>query len=102
MAARIGHMHYLSDQNYEKVRDFFIKYHDRVLYGTDIGMRSETLTSGERFHNQWFSDWKFLATNELMESDLIGKEVKGLKLPKHIINDIYFNNAKAWYPKIGF
>jgi predicted TIM-barrel fold metal-dependent hydrolase len=102
MAAPIGHMHYLSDRDYDKVRNFFIKYHDRILYGTDMGMPSETVKSGDRFHDTWYSDWKFLVTDEMMKSDLISKEVKGLRLPKDVIDDIYFNNAKTWYPKIGF
>jgi len=95
-------MHYLSDLDYDNVRDFFITHHDRILYRTDMGMSSETLTSGDRFQNQWFSDWIFLATGDMMESDLIVKEVKGLKLPKNVIDDNYFNNAIVRYPKIGF
>ena len=102
MAARIGHMHYHSDNDYEKTRQFFIKYHDRILYGTDMGMNSESVKSGERFHEQWFNDWRYLATDEEFESVLINKQVKGLKLPTRVIDDIYFNNSVAWYPKIGF
>lgn len=102
MAARIGHMHYQSDKDYEKTRQFFIKYHNRILYGTDMGMSSENVKSGDRFYNQWFGDWKYLATDEEFESDLINKKVKGLRLPKKIIDDIYFNNSVSWYPNIGF
>lgn len=102
MAARIGHMHYQSDKDYEKTRQFFIKYHDRILYGTDMGMSSENVKSGDRFYNQWFSDWRYLATDEEFESDLINKKVKGLRLPKKVIDDIYFNNSINWYPRIGF
>lgn len=102
MAARIGHMHYQSDMDYEKTRLFFIKYHDRILYGTDMGVDSESATNGARFHDYWFADWRYLATDEEFESEIIGKKVKGLQLPKNVIDDIYFNNAVSWYPKIGF
>lgn len=102
MAARIGHMHYHSDNDYEKTRQFFIKYHDRILYGTDMGMNSENVKSGDRFHNYWFGDWRYLATDEEFHSDLINKKVKGLRLPKTVIDDIYYNNSMRWYPKIGF
>ncbi|MDX1285466.1 MAG: amidohydrolase family protein, partial [Draconibacterium sp.] len=36
MAARMGDLFYQTRDNREKVRDFFIKYQDRLLYGTDI------------------------------------------------------------------
>ena len=102
MAARIGHMHYHSNKDYEKTRQFFIKYHDRILYGTDMGTESETATSGEGFHDYWYSDWRYLATDKEFESKFINQEIKGLKLPKNIIDDIYFNNSNNWYPGISF
>lgn len=102
MAARIGHMHYHSNIDYEKTRQFFIKYHDRILYGTDMGMNSLSVKSGDGFHEKWFMDWKYLATDGAFESGLINKKVKGLRLPKVVIDDIYFNNSMKWYPKIGF
>ena len=102
MAARIGHMHYHSSRDYEKTRQFFIDYHDRILYGTDMGTESEMATSGDGFHDNWYSDWRYLATDEAFESEYIGKKVKGLRLPKDVIDDIYFNNSMSWYPGIGF
>ena len=102
MAARIGHMHFHSDRDYEKTRLFFIKYRDRILYGTDMGVNSELATSGGEFHDYWFADWRYLATNEEFESNFIKRKVKGLRLPKKVVDDIYFNNAVSWYPKIGF
>jgi predicted TIM-barrel fold metal-dependent hydrolase len=35
-AARIGQLQYQSIQNWQKVHDFFIKYQDRIMYGTDL------------------------------------------------------------------
>jgi len=102
MAARIGHMHYHSDKDYEKTRQFFIKYHDRILYGTDMGTDSEMATSGESFHQYWYGDWVYLATAEQFESRFVNKMVKGLRLPKEVIDDIYYNNSIKWYPRIGF
>jgi len=37
MAARICHLQYQSSKDRERVRNFCIKYQDRLLYGTDIG-----------------------------------------------------------------
>ena len=36
MSARICHLQYQSAKDREKVRDFCIKYQDRLLYGTDL------------------------------------------------------------------
>ena len=36
IAARMTQIQYQSNQNPKKVRDFFIKYQDRLMYGTDI------------------------------------------------------------------
>jgi predicted TIM-barrel fold metal-dependent hydrolase len=36
MAARIEHIKQQSRESYKKVRDFFIHYQDRILYGTDM------------------------------------------------------------------
>ena len=36
MAARICHLQYQSQRTAIKVRDFCIKYQDRLLYGTDL------------------------------------------------------------------
>ena len=36
MAARMSQLQYQSVRNYDKVRNFFIKYQDRLLYGTDL------------------------------------------------------------------
>ena len=36
IAARMTQIQYQSNQDREKVRDFFIKYQDRLMYGTDI------------------------------------------------------------------
>ena len=36
MAARICHLEYQSAKDRERVRDFCIKYQDRLLYGTDL------------------------------------------------------------------
>jgi predicted TIM-barrel fold metal-dependent hydrolase len=36
MAARMSQVQYQSVRDYDKVRNFFIKYQDRLLYGTDL------------------------------------------------------------------
>ena len=101
MAARIGHMHFHSDLDYEKTRSFFITYADRILYGTDMGVRSEEVTSGDGFHDYWYGDWKYLATDMVMQSRFINKDVKGLRLPKEALDKIYYANAVRWYSDVN-
>ncbi len=101
MAARIGQLFYQTAEDREKVRDFFIKYQDRLLYGTDI-----TDTGGDkeafqkRMHENWLRDWQYLVTNDKMTSDLIDGEFKGLQLPKEVVNKIYAENYKEWFKSL--
>ncbi len=98
MAARMGQLFYQTKNEREKVRSFFIKYQDRILYGTDI---LDTGGDKEKFfkymHSTWTTDWEYLVTDNKMTSDLIDGEFRGLKLPKDVVDKIYFLNAKKWY-----
>ncbi len=98
LAARMGQLFYQTRENHDKVRDFFIKYQDRILYGTDIidnGGDAESFH--KKMHETWLRDWEYLTTGNTMKSDLIDGEFKGLKLPKEVIDKIYAENAKIWY-----
>ena len=98
MAARMGQLFYQTRENREKVRDFFIKYQDRILYGTDIidsGQEKEQFQN--RMHETWLKDWEYLVTDHKMTSNLIDGEFNGLKLPKEVVDKIYKGNAEKWY-----
>ena len=98
MAARMGDLFYQTRDDYEKVRNFFITYQDRLLYGTDIIDRGGNKESfHERMHETWLRDWEYLVTDNPMSSNLIEGEFKGLKLPKQVVNKIYATNCKNWY-----
>jgi hypothetical protein len=43
MAARMSQVQYQSVRDREKVRNFFIKYQDRLLYGTDLTLNPDAL-----------------------------------------------------------
>ena len=95
-AARMAQIQYQSVRDYAKVRAFFIKYQDRILYGTDL-----TLNPGEDAqafktvaHDYWMGDWKYLATAETQRVDDIDADAPGLALPKAVIDKIYYANAK--------
>jgi predicted TIM-barrel fold metal-dependent hydrolase len=100
MAARIPHLHNQAEKDWQKVRDFFIKYQDRILYATDFvinqNRKPEDVKKGT--HDTWFNDWKFFATNEKLVNGNTGNGFKGLKLPKKVIDKIYRQNAETWIP----
>jgi predicted TIM-barrel fold metal-dependent hydrolase len=99
MSARICHLQYQSAKDRERVRNFCIKYQDRLLYGTDMG--DNGTNNGEalakRIHGTWMDDWKYFTSNEEMKSDKFRGTFKGLKLPKEVINKIFSKNAMKWY-----
>jgi predicted TIM-barrel fold metal-dependent hydrolase len=89
-------MEYLMMAPTEKVRAFLIKYQDRVLYGTDLDLLAtaniqETIKDWE---STYMRDWKFLATNETFEHE--GRRVRGLNLPRSVLEKIYRGNALHW------
>jgi predicted TIM-barrel fold metal-dependent hydrolase len=96
LAARVCH---LQVQEREKVRDFLIRYQDRILYATDLSV------SGERFEerqawieNEWRSDWAYFATDSLMTSPNVENEFRGLDLSEEVLRKIFYSNALVWYP----
>lgn len=98
MAARMGQLFYQTAEDREKVRDFFIKYQDRLLYGTDIidhGGDREAFQ--KRLHETWLRDWEYLVTDNEMTSNLIDGKFRGLKLPKEVVDKIYSSNFRKWY-----
>jgi predicted TIM-barrel fold metal-dependent hydrolase len=98
LAARTGQLFYQTKANHKKVRDFFIKYQDRILYGTDIGEK-EDADGGfkNQNHEIWLSHWEYFVSDNTLSSSLIDGDFKGLKLPKEVVDKIYAKNAKKWY-----
>lgn len=103
LAERICHIQVQAQGNYDKVRDFFIKYQDRILYGTDKADGSEEGDPEKLralLHQEWLSDWKFFTTDETMTSWKVNGEFKGIRLPREVIEKIYFRNAEKAFPGI--
>jgi predicted TIM-barrel fold metal-dependent hydrolase len=106
LAARMSQVQYQSKSDYEKVRRFFIRYQDRILYGSDL--TKNPLTSTERAQNPpidpaqfpkeadafWRSDWAYLATATAQHIDAIQADAIGLALPRSVVDKIYFQNAR--------
>jgi hypothetical protein len=99
MSARICHLQYQSAKEREKIRNFCIKYQDRLLYGTDIGDNGTGKPEAfqKSVHDTWINDWKYFATDLEMTSDNFDGKFTGLQLPKDVVNKIFSRNATKWY-----
>jgi predicted TIM-barrel fold metal-dependent hydrolase len=94
-------MQYQSSTQRDKVRDFFIKYQDRILYATDIPQdaKADAAQLRESIHRQWLSDWKYLCTDSTMTVRDFERPFQGLKLPRETVDRIYRLNAERTFPK---
>jgi predicted TIM-barrel fold metal-dependent hydrolase len=100
LSARLMYLQYHSSQDRKKVRDFFLKYQDRILYGTDIIQDPDIDPNQfkEEVHNKWSEDWKYLTTREIMQTDEFDMSFQGLELPRQVIEKIYRINAQKLFP----
>jgi predicted TIM-barrel fold metal-dependent hydrolase len=93
-------MEYLMLAPREKVRALFIKYQDRILYGTDLDLLADASVAEtlKEWQSTYARDWKFLATGETIT--LEGRQIHGLNLPHPILRKIFRSNAIHWIPGI--
>jgi predicted TIM-barrel fold metal-dependent hydrolase len=98
MAARMGQIFYQTHADREKVREFFIKYQDRLLYATDMGDEGQEKEAlRKEMHETWLRDWRFFVTDDTLTCDLVNESYQGIKLPQHVVDKIYYQNAKKWF-----
>jgi len=102
-----GRTRYFMAQARDKVRKFFIKYQDRILYGTDRSggafnrsvqkARAREIESSRRSilerHRQFF---QYYATDDEMQWDYY--TVRGLALPKEVLQRVFYDNIVQWLP----
>jgi predicted TIM-barrel fold metal-dependent hydrolase len=102
IAARTGD---LSRQSSEKVRAFFVKYQDRVLYGSDIEIwpkEDVPRTSAERAksvrdaENHYRMTWQYYTGTGTVT--IKGKETICLNLPSAVVKKFYYKNAVRLMP----
>ncbi len=100
-----------------RLRAFFIKYQDRVLFGTDTGIGADddqmmygstgaeipTRADEERFFK---STWRYFETNDQQfesPTPIQGRwKIDGVGLPEPVLRKIYFENAARilkWKPR---
>jgi predicted TIM-barrel fold metal-dependent hydrolase len=100
MSARMAHLQLQSIKEYQRVREFLIKYQDRILYGTDITINSNEAKSDEKSQmllERWRANWIYLATDSTFRIKNLPGEVKGLHLPKNAMDKIFNKNADRFF-----
>lgn len=101
--ARIGD---LGRQDRELVRGFFIKYQDRLMFGSDRSARGQLTMTPEQLavSHAALTDalqlgWDYYATEKTV--DVNGQACQGLALPKEVLAKLFGENAKRWFPRLG-
>ncbi|MCL2744485.1 MAG: amidohydrolase [Planctomycetaceae bacterium] len=85
---------YMPAVNRDNLRDFYVGYQDRILYGTDGG----SLPVGYAV-NGYINTFAILETDETVKGSFFGDvPVKGLDLPREVLEKIYYKNALKLYP----
>lgn len=94
LSSRIGHLQLQSVKRYEAVRQFMLRYADRILYGTDAYDNPAKLEAA------LVNDWTFLATEDFGPSPEVAGQFRGLGLPEEILYQLYFGNARRIYGRL--
>jgi predicted TIM-barrel fold metal-dependent hydrolase len=110
-----GRTRYFMWQVRGKVIDFFTRYQDRIMYGTDRGananmppeeikeFKQEILGRYDLF-SRYYATEDDIPWGNIIYDDKPQPEpsytVKGLNLPKEILEKVYYKNAVHWFPGI--
>jgi predicted TIM-barrel fold metal-dependent hydrolase len=108
LAARMSNLQVQSNADTAKVRAFFVKYQDRIMYGTDLtdsapdpAARAQNPPATNDFAKEadqvWRADWRYLATPLGQRVDAINADARGLALPRAVIDKIYWKNARRFF-----
>ncbi len=76
-----------------KARDFYIKYRDRILFGTDVFAAG----SGA---GGFLNERKVLETDQVTSGLHGGPKLEGFHLPDAVLNHIYYWNAARLIPRV--
>ena len=99
-------LHDLAWQERATVRQFFIAYQDRILFGTDTVQRQaqSTVSESERQENLASVQKRYRTESAYYETGkrvlVRGREVQGLALPPAVLEKFYRISAQRWYPGV--
>ncbi|MET0536075.1 MAG: amidohydrolase family protein [Steroidobacter sp.] len=100
LAARLVHLKLQSSADREGVRQFFIRFQDRIVYATDLTRLPEQSDQAfaDEAHVVWLADWRFLSGADRLRSDDFDASFRGLALPRDVLDKIYYGNAQRLFP----
>ena len=91
---------YMSLVNRDNLRDLYIEYQDRILFGTDGGRVADNAI--DYFAGRYANSFEILETDHELGSGFFGNQsdqpIKGLDLPGEVLEKIYYKNALKLYP----
>jgi predicted TIM-barrel fold metal-dependent hydrolase len=96
----------LAIQDPDTVRQFFLAYSDRLLFGTDMVAREAFSGLPEAEQAQQLARFEAVHQREFAYYETEGpvsvanREVRGLGLPADVLDRLYYENAASWYPGI--
>ncbi|GGG79854.1 hypothetical protein GCM10007415_10200 [Parapedobacter pyrenivorans] len=98
-AERICHLQHQAVSDWQHVRDFFMAYQDRIMYGTDIvdDGSEESESFRQRINTIRKRHWQFFTTTGLMEAPKVTGAFRGMGLPRSVVDKIYRINAEKTY-----
>lgn len=100
VAARIGQLQYQSQRDRERVRRFFIRYQDRLLYGSDMSQTPDQdgAALGREAEGVWRGHWRYFNTADRFKVADLDAPVQGLALPRRVVDKLYHLNAERAFP----
>jgi len=85
---------------YENLHSFMIEYADRIVFGTDIS-RWDNPERAKGYAEQYWRAFRILETNETVPGGFFSQnEIRGLALPRDVLEKIYYQNAARIYPRV--
>lgn len=86
------------------MRDLFLRYPERIIFGTDVVMRiphsamnlSERAEAVSCLRQTYQAHFQYFETDDLVQCD--GQSSRGIALSSEILERFYLSNARAWYP----
>lgn len=101
-AERLGQMMLLDR---DEVRSFFIRYQDRILYGSDLVFnlfdddRTDVEALVKRAESVWQSELTWLSSAQHVTTRQ--GSGRGLALPDVVLGKILMSNAERWLPRLS-
>ena len=83
--------------NRDNLRDFYIEYQDRLLFGTDGGNVADNAINN--IADSYARFFAILETDQIVNGGYFGnRPTQGLDLPREVLEKIYYKNALKLYP----